>query len=93
MALRQVTVSITYDMPDDTKSLENELDGWLKGRITVPDVVHGEYALHYMRTKAWSTDGSIISIKGGMSFLEKKWLSVEEVRRLAAENWSGNWWW
>jgi hypothetical protein len=93
---REVTVSITYDMSDerlyDMNGLAKELEDWLKGKITMPDVVHGQIAFHYTRTKAWSTDGSIISIKGGM-VLDRKPLSVEEVQRLAAGNWSGKWWW
>ena len=58
----------------------------------MPDVVHGWIAFHYTGTKAWTTYRSVISIKGGMVH---NWepLSVEEVQRLAAGNWSGNWWW
>jgi hypothetical protein len=90
---REVTVSVTYDIDDDTKSLKNELEDWPEGKITMKDVVHGKIAFHYTGTKAWTTWGSVISIKGGYEFQERKPLSVDEVQRLAAGNWSGKWWW
>jgi len=93
---QEVTVSITYDMPFDYSHgpLERELKKWLEGKITVPDVVHGEIIFHWMRTKAWTDLGNVISIKGGGLFRgERKPLTVQEMRALAGGNWSGKWWW
>lgn len=35
---RQVTVTITYDMDDEGKTLEDELRDWAEGNVSVADV-------------------------------------------------------
>ena len=37
--MRMVKVTITYDMDDESKSLNDELQDWLEGRISVQDIV------------------------------------------------------
>jgi hypothetical protein len=41
-----VTITITYDMDDETKPLEQELQDWLHGNITVEDVRENALANH-----------------------------------------------
>ncbi len=41
MATRMVTVTITYDMDDEEKSLTDELNDWLQGNINVMDLFTG----------------------------------------------------
>jgi hypothetical protein len=36
---RMVTITITYDMDDEDKSLQDELRDWLDGNVNVQDII------------------------------------------------------
>ncbi len=58
---RMVTVTITYDMDDEEKTLADELKDWVEGNISVQDLEFS--GAGWPKTGLTSSGGSTVCIK------------------------------